>query len=269
MTSTAPNSVRRGLLGGGAAAALGVLPTIPSAFAQSSGRRADPGHLRAAQQVRPVDRKSRLSESQGHCPGAQECQGHQGSSRILRVQGARLPRPRRSGMARVLAEFGAGTEGRWRGGLPGSVAVVFYFCGHGFQSAGRNYLVPAGVDPSSEKAIVLVAAPERGHSGRVASALSGDQHRADRCLSYRSDRSDAACDDFNQISAPEGMLVFFATRAGRPCPGADQRDRNTFFAGALVDVLRDANGVTPIDDLFRIAAIECQTRVKSSSTRSN
>jgi hypothetical protein len=31
----------------------------------------------------------------------------------------------------------------------------------------------------------------------------------------------------------------------------------------LIDVLREANGVTPIDDLFRIAAIECQSRVKA------
>jgi hypothetical protein len=70
-------------------------------------------------------------------------------------------------------------------------------------------------------------------------------------------------DDFNQIAAPEGMLVFFATRAGRPALAPISADRNTFFAGALVDVLRDANGVTPVDDLFRIAAVECQARVKA------
>jgi len=70
-------------------------------------------------------------------------------------------------------------------------------------------------------------------------------------------------DDFNQIVAPEGMLVFFATRAGRPALAPISADRNTFFAGALVDVLRNANGVTPVDDLFRIAAVECQARVKA------
>ena len=142
------------------------------------------------------------------------------------------------------------------------MAVVFYFCGHGFQSAGRNYLVPAGVDPSSEKALssslrlnedILVALPQR-YPG-ISIAL------IDACLTDPSIRR--GVDDFNQITAPEGTLVFFATRAGRPAMAPISADRNTFFVGALVDVLREANGVTPIDDLFRIAAIECQSRVKA------
>lgn len=165
-------------------------------------------------------------------------------------------------MARVLAEFGAELRSARESVLPGSVAVVFYFCGHGFQSAGRNYLVPAGVDPSSEKAIasslrlnedVLMALPQR-YPG-VSIAL------IDACRTDPSIRR--GVDEFNQIVAPEGMLVFFATRAGRPALAPISPDRNTFFAGALIDVLREANGVTPIDDLFRIAAIECQTRVKA------
>lgn len=165
-------------------------------------------------------------------------------------------------MARVLAEFGAELRGAGESSLPGSVAVVFYFCGHGFQSAGRNYLVPAGVDPSSEKAItaslrlnedILVALPQR-YPG-ISIAL------IDACRTDPSIRR--GVDDFNQITAPEGMLVFFATRAGRPALAPISPDRNTFFAASLIDVLREANGVTPIDDLFRIAAIECQTRVKA------
>jgi hypothetical protein len=166
------------------------------------------------------------------------------------------------GMARVLAEFGNELRVAGESTLPGSVAVVFYFCGHGFQSQGRNYLVPAGVDPSSEKAMasslrlnedILVALPQR-YPG-ISIALI-DACRTDPNLRR-------GVDDFNQISAPEGMLVFFATRAGRPALAPISPDRNTFFAGALVDVLREANGVTPIDDLFRIAAIECQARVKA------
>lgn len=165
-------------------------------------------------------------------------------------------------MARVLAEFGNELRATSESSLPGSIAVVFYFCGHGFQSQGRNYLVPAGVDPSSERALssslrlnedILVALPQR-YPG-ISIAL------IDACRTDPSIRR--GVDDFNQIAAPEGMLVFFATRAGRPALAPISPDRNTFFAGALVDVLREANGVTPIDDLFRIAAIECQTRVKA------
>ena len=166
------------------------------------------------------------------------------------------------GMARVMAEFGSEVRAANESTLPGSVAVVFYFCGHGFQSSGQNYIVPAGVDPSSEKALnaslrlnedILVALPQRYPGISIA--------MIDAC---RTDpRVRRGVDDFNQITAPEGMLVFFATRAGRPALAPISPDRNTFFVGAIVDVLRDANGVTPIDGLFRLAAVECQNRVKA------
>ncbi|MCF8151393.1 MAG: caspase family protein [Burkholderiaceae bacterium] len=165
-------------------------------------------------------------------------------------------------MMRTLAEFSAQMSALGETRLPGGVAVVFYFCGHGFQSSGNNYLVPAGVDPSSEKALnqslrlhedILAAFPQ-SYPG-ISIAL------IDACRTDPSIRR--GVDDFNQIKAPEGMLVFFATRAGRPALAPISPDRNTFFAGAVVDVLRDANGVTPIDDLFRIAAVECQSRVQS------
>lgn len=165
-------------------------------------------------------------------------------------------------MMRVLTEFSAELRSVGETNLPGGVAVVFYFCGHGFQSAGRNYLVPARVDPSSEKALssslrlnedILVALPQR-YPG-ISIALI-DACRTDPFIRK-------GVDDFNQIAAPEGTLVFFATRAGRPALAPISPDRNTFFAAAVVDVLREANGVTPIDDLFRIAALDCQARVKA------
>ena len=166
------------------------------------------------------------------------------------------------GMKHALSEFNSMIRSISEGALPGGVAVVFYFCGHGFQTAGRNYLVPARVDPSSEKALseslrlnedVLSAFPQ--HYPGISIALI-DACRTDPVIRK-------GVDDFNQIAAPEGMLVFFATRAGRPALAPISPERNTFFTGALVDVLRDANGVTPIDDLFQIAAIECQARVKA------
>ena len=166
------------------------------------------------------------------------------------------------GMSRALADFSAVVRSASESALPGGVAVVFYFCGHGFQTAGRNYLVPARVDPASEQALsqslrltedVLSTFPQR-YPG-ISIALI-DACRTDPVIRK-------GVDDFNQIAAPEGMLVFFATRAGRPALAPISAERNTFFTGALVDVLRDANGVTPIDDLFQIAANECQARVKA------
>jgi hypothetical protein len=263
MTERSPNSLRRNLLlGGGAVFALGSLPLVPDAIAQTPG--GEP-----IQDIYAPRSKFALLIGNRDYPNRKDIAPAHKNVRdlkdILEYYEFKVRDYRdldALGMARVLAEFGTELRSAGEASLPGSVAVVFYFCGHGFQSAGRNYLVPAGIDPSSEKAIasslrlnedILVALPQR-YPG-ISIAL------IDACRTDPSIRR--GVDDFNQITAPEGMLVFFATRAGRPALAPISADRNTFFAGALIDVLREANGVTPIDDLFRIAAIECQTRVKA------
>lgn len=250
------------LLGGGAAAALGALPFGPGCFAQSPA--GEP-----IQDIYAPRTKLALLIGNRDYPNRKDIAPAHKNVRdfkeILEYYEFKVRDYRDLdglAMARVLAEFGAELRASNEASLPGSVAVVFYFCGHGFQSSGRNYLVPAGVDPSSEKALssslrlnedILIALPQR-YPG-ISIAL------IDACRTDPSIRR--GVDDFNQITAPEGMLVFFATRAGRPALAPISPDRNTFFAGALIDVLREANGVTPIDDLFRIAAIECQSRVKA------
>lgn len=263
MTDSSPSELRRSLLvGAGSAVALGALPFSPACLAQSSA--AEP-----IQDVYAPRSKYALLIGNRDYPNRKDiAPAHKNVRDIKEVLEYYEFKVRdyrdldALGMARVLAEFGAELRSKGESALPGSVAVVFYFCGHGFQSSGRNYLVPAGVDPSSEKALssslrlnedILVALPQR-YPG-ISIALI-DACRTDPMIRR-------GVDDFNQIAAPEGMLVFFATRAGRPALAPISPDRNTFFAAALVDVLRDANGVTPIDDLFRIAAIECQTRVKA------
>lgn len=258
-TSTSRRSL---LLGGSAAVALGALPIGPGCFAQSQG--GEP-----IQDIYAPRTKLALLIGNRDYPNRKDIAPAHKNVRdlkeILEYYEFKVRDFRDLdglAMARVLAEFGAELRASNEASLPGSVAVVFYFCGHGFQSSGRNYLVPAGVDPSSEKALssslrlnedILIALPQR-YPG-ISIAL------IDACRTDPSIRR--GVDDFNQITAPEGMLVFFATRAGRPALAPISPDRNTFFAGALIDVLREANGVTPIDDLFRIAAIECQSRVKA------
>jgi hypothetical protein len=263
MSDSRPSAARRNLLlGAGAAAALGALPVVPECFAQASA--GEP-----IQDIYAPRSKFALLIGNRDYPNRKDIAPAHKNVRDLKETLEYYEFKVRDyrdldalAMARVLAEFGSELKASSESSLPGSVAVVFYFCGHGFQSAGRNYLVPAGVDPSSEKALssslrlnedILVALPQR-YPG-ISIAL------IDACRTDPSIRR--GVDDFNQITAPEGMLVFFATRAGRPALAPISADRNTFFVGALVDVLREANGVTPIDDLFRIAAIECQTRVKA------
>lgn len=263
MTDLACNPKRRDLLvAGGAAVALGALPFSRESFAQAAAGQ-------PIQDIYAPRTKFALLIGNRDYPNRKDIAPAHKNVRdlkeILEYYEFKVRDFRdldALGMARVLAEFGTEVRAAGESSLPGSVAVVFYFCGHGFQSSGQNYVVPAGIDPSSEKALaaslrlqedILVALPQR-YPG-ISIALI-DACRTDPMIRR-------GVDDFNQISAPEGMLVFFATRAGRPALAPISPDRNTFFVGAIVDVLRDANGVTPIDDLFRLAAVECQSRVKA------
>lgn len=167
-----------------------------------------------------------------------------------------------AGMRAAVADFGRRLREVESDTLPGSLAVAFYFCGHGFQSEGNNFLVPAGIDPSGKEAVkqslkliddVLLALPRR-YPG-ISIAL------IDACRTDPNFRKGE--DDLNQITAPEGTLVFFATRAGRPALAPIDPNRNTFFAAALANTLNSSNGVTPIDDLFQLAAFSCQQAVKA------
>ncbi len=249
------------LLGGSAGLALGALSFAPELFAQSGGEPIQDIYAPRAKYAllignRDYPNRKDIAPAHKNVTDLKDVlQYYEFKVKDFRDLDA-------LGMMRVLTEFGAELRTVSEANLPGGVAVVFYFCGHGFQSEGRNYLVPAGVDPSSGKALssslrlnedILVALPQ--HYPGISIALI-DACRTDPFIRK-------GVDDFNQIAAPEGMLVFFATRAGRPALAPISPDRNTFFAGAVVDVLREANGVTPIDDLFRIAAVECQARVKA------
>jgi len=164
-------------------------------------------------------------------------------------------------MRAAITSFGAMIRDIAENTQAGSLAVVFYFCGHGFQSDGQNYLVPAGIDPTSEGALkqslklmdeVLAMLPRRYPGLSVA--------LIDACRTDPTFKKGA--DDLNQISAPEGTMVFFATRAGRPALAPIDPNRNTFFTEAVCDTLSKSNGVTPLDDLFQIAASNCQRKVK-------
>lgn len=208
MSDPRPSAARRNLLlGAGAAAALGALPVVPECFAQASA--GEP-----IQDIYAPRSKFALLIGNRDYPNRKDIAPAHKNVRDLKETLEYYEFKVRDyrdldalAMARVLAEFGSELKASSESSLPGSVAVVFYFCGHGFQSAGRNYLVPAGVDPSSEKALssslrlnedILVALPQR-YPG-ISIAL------IDACRTDPSIRR--GVDDFNQITAPEGMLVF-------------------------------------------------------------
>lgn len=256
------NQVRRSLvLGGGAGLALGALSISGDLFAQSGAEPVQDVYVPRVKYALLIGNRD-YPNRKDIAPAHKNVSDLKDVLEYLEFKVTDYRDLDAAAMKQALADFGSQIRPLGESALPGGVAVVFYFCGHGFQSAGRNYLVPAGLDPSSEKALsqslrltedILGAFPQR-YPG-ISIALI-DACRTDPMVRR-------GVDEFNQISAPEGMLVFFATRAGRPALAPISPDRNTFFAGAVIDVLRESNGVTPIDDLFRIAALECQSRVKA------
>lgn len=259
----APHSALRRslLLGGGAGLALGALPVSPELFAQPVGDPIQDAFVPRAKYALLIGNRD-YPNRKDIAPAHKNVTDLKDVFEYYEFKVKDYRDLDAAAMTRVLTEFNAQLRGEVEKNLPGSLAAVFYFCGHGFQAAGRNYLVPARVDPSSEKALssslrltedILAVLPQ-SYPG-ISIALI-DACRTDPFIRK-------GVDEFNQIAAPAGTLVFFATRAGRPALAPVSPDRNTFFAGALIDVLKDANGVTPIDDLFRIAAVECQSRVKA------
>lgn len=262
MPPASHSALRRSLLlGGGAGLALGALSVSPELLAQSVGEPLQDAYVPRIKHALLIGNRNYPNRKE-IAPAHKNVRDLKDILEYYEFKVSDYVDLDGDATMRVLTEFSAKLRGIRESSLPGSLAVVFYFCGHGFQAAGRNYLVPAGVDPSSEKAMnsslrltedILVALPQ-SYPG-ISIAL------IDACRTDPNIRK--GVDEFNQIAAPEGTLVFFATRAGRPALAPVSPDRNTFFAGALIDTLRDGNGVTPIDDLFKIAAIECQSRVKA------
>lgn len=168
-------------------------------------------------------------------------------------------------MGAVLTKFSHDMRAIAETKMPHNMAVVFYFCGHGFQIKGENYLVPAGIDLSSEDAakksfklmddVINKIQPYalKPEGSGVTIALI-DACRTDPNIKR-------GVDDLNQIIVPDGTIAFFASRSGRPALAPIDEKRNTFFTGSLVTALREADGLTPIDDLFDITASNCLKQV--------
>lgn len=144
--------------------------------------------------------------------------------------------------------------------IKGSVAILFYFCGHGFQTSGNNYIVPAGIDPSSQGAVNKSFNLMDDIINKLPNLYPGITIALiDACRTDPNVKK--GVDDFNQILVPDGTIVFFASRAGRPALAPIDPLKNTFFTELLVEAFQNANGVTPIDDLFQIVSGKCLNTV--------
>lgn len=142
---------------------------------------------------------------------------------------------------------------------PADATVLFYFSGHGAQVDAENLLVSARASPR--------AAPDTLMRGSL--TLTGDvigqlpRRPAgltiaiiDACRT--SLRDVARGDGLNQVEAPPGCLIAFATGAGKPAIAPADDTRNTFYTGSLVKLLTTSSDEITFSDLFRLVKYDVQ-----------
>ena len=68
----------------------------------------------------------------------------------------------------------------------------------------------------------------------------------------------AGGDGLNQVEAPPGCLIAFATGAGKPAIAPADDSRNTFYTASLVKLLEGASDEISFSDLFRLVKLDVQ-----------
>jgi hypothetical protein len=142
---------------------------------------------------------------------------------------------------------------------PPDATVFFYFSGHGAQVDAENLLVSANLSPKARQDSLI-----RG-SLRLSQDVVGQLPRrpsgltmavVDACRT--SLREVAAGDGLNQVEAPLGCLIAFATGAGTPAIAPADDTRNTFYTGSLVKLLSSSSDEISFSDLFRLVKYDVQ-----------
>lgn len=144
----------------------------------------------------------------------------------------------------------------------GRTVGLIYFCGHGMQFEGRNYLLPAQVatdDPKArEKSInlqddVLTTFPQR-YPGLGIAII-------DACRDGLSAQEKSGA--FNYSSAPTGCLVAFSASAGQVSLSPSDPNQNSFYTRELVRTLNEVGDETPINDIFELTRQRVQQTMSS------
>lgn len=137
--------------------------------------------------------------------------------------------------------------------------VFFYFSGHGAQVDAENLLVSARINPKARPETLVrtsmtltrdvINELPRRPAGLTIAVI-------DACRT--SLRDVAGGEGLNQMEAPPGYLIAFATGAGRPAIAPADESRNTFYTGSLVKLLEDASDEISFSDLFRLVKLDVQ-----------
>lgn len=136
---------------------------------------------------------------------------------------------------------------------PPNATLLFYFSGHGVQIDSANLLLPAGLHPELKSdamrkgslqllSDVVGRLPERPQ-GQVIAVV-------DACRTTLKQASEDA--GLNQVEAPQGSVIAFATGAGRPAIAPAVETQNTFYTGSLVRLLASTSDETSFSELFQL-----------------
>ena len=142
---------------------------------------------------------------------------------------------------------------------PPDATVFFYFSGHGAQVDAENLLVSAHLSPKARPEVltngsltltkdVVGQLPVRPDGLTIAVI--------DACRT--SLKANSENDGLNQVEAPVGCLIAFATGAGKPAIAPNNENASTFYTASLVKMLNTASGETPFQDMFRLVKTDTQ-----------
>ncbi|MFN7725418.1 MAG: caspase domain-containing protein [Rubrivivax sp.] len=142
---------------------------------------------------------------------------------------------------------------------PPDSTVFFYFSGHGAQVDAQNLLVSARISPKAQPATLV-----RGSMTLLQDVVTPLPRRpqgltiavVDACRTSLVSALHSA--GMNQVEAPPGCLIAFATGAGRPAIAPADDTRNTFYTGSLVKLLNTASDEISFSDLFRLVKLDVQ-----------
>ena len=142
---------------------------------------------------------------------------------------------------------------------PPETTVFFYFSGHGAQVDAENLLVSAKLSPKANPDTLLRNSLllARGVVGQLPVRPQGLTIAVvDACRTSLREMSRG--DGLNQVEAPPGCLIAFATGAGKPAIAPADDTRNTFYTASLVKMLEQASGEISFSDLFRLVKYDVQ-----------
>ncbi|MFM2118649.1 MAG: hypothetical protein RL722_117 [Pseudomonadota bacterium] len=146
--------------------------------------------------------------------------------------------------------------------MPPDTTVFFYYSGHGAQVDAKNVLIPARLSPKSSSDRLLdgslvLARDVVAHLARRPRGLTMAVIDACRTsLRPAPGVSTGPEGGLNQVEAPPGCLIAFATGAGRPAIAPIDERRNTFYTASLVRLLDAAPGELTFSELFRLVKMD-------------